>query len=172
MLAEGSRRDRRIRPFKHTGRRGLAQPLLCRRRLAVGSQRSRRAKRGEHHLAGRLAGKGYVAVAAARRGHGAEGAHVIAVGLQLVCGLRRAEALQLRGSVAGQHDERDTGRLGLDNRRVVVRQGRARGAHERHRTTARLRKAQTEKSRPALVDIHINSQILGSALLQLVGRHG
>ena len=172
MLAEGSRRDRRIRPFKHTGRRGLAQPLLCRRRLAVGSQRSRRAKRGEHRLAGRLAGKGDVAVAAARRGHGSEGTHMAAIGLQLVGGLRRAEALQLRGPVAGQHDERHPGRFRLDDRRVVVRERRARSAHERHGASTRLRETQAEKSRSALVDVHVNAQILGSALLQLVGRHG
>ena len=156
----------------HAGRHGLAQPLLHRRRLSVGSQRSRRAKRGEHRLASRLAGEGDVAVAAARRGHGAEGTHMAAIGLQLVGGLRRAEALQLRGPVARQNDERHPGRFRLDNRRVVVRQGRARGAHERHGATARLRKTQAEKSSPALVDIHVNSQILGSALLQFVGRHG
>ena len=145
------------------------------RRRLVGCARNQRGRRPQSRqtgLAGRLTGEGDVAIAAAGQRHGAEGPHVAAVGLQLVGGLRRAQALQLRGPVAGKHDKRHPRRFRLNDRRIVVRQRRARRAHKRHRAPRRLRHAQPQKRRAALVDVHEHPQRVGAAAGQLESRHG
>ncbi len=63
----------------------------------------------------------------------AEPAHCVPVQLELVDGLVGAGAAQLGRPVGGQHQQRHPGLVGLDDRGVEVRRGRARGAQHRRR---------------------------------------
>ena len=84
----------------------------------------------------------------------AEPAHRGAEELDLVERLAGADSAQLRGSVGAEHDERDRRFVGLADRRVVVGRRRPRGAEQRHRRAARLRRPEREEARRALVDEH------------------
>ena len=84
----------------------------------------------------------------------AEPAHRRAVELDLVDRLPGADPAQLGRPVGGQDDQRHARLVRLADRRVVVGRGRAGGAEQRHRRPRRLRGAEREEGRRALVDDH------------------
>ena len=84
----------------------------------------------------------------------AEPAHRVAVELDLVDRLAGADPAQLRRAVGAEHDQRHPRFVGLADRRVVVGDGGPGGAEQRHRLAARLRGAEREEGRRALVDDH------------------
>ena len=131
-----------------------------------------RPERGDARLAGGLAGEAQRSFVICGQGHPAIGAHVRAVSVRLIAGLRSAQPLQLWRAVGRQHDKRHARRLRLEAGRIVVCDGRTRRAHQRRRTTGRFRHAQRQESSAALVDVHIRAHPLRSAARQLVGGHG
>ena len=84
----------------------------------------------------------------------AEPAHRGAEELDLVDRLPGADPAQLRRPVGAEDDQRQRRFVGLADRRVVVGGRRARGAEQRHRLAARLRRAEREEAGRALVDDH------------------
>ena len=84
----------------------------------------------------------------------AEPAHRGAEELDLVDRLAGADPAQLRRPVGAQHHQRQRRFVGLADRRVVVGDGGAGGAEQRHRLAARLCGAEREEPRRALVDDH------------------
>ena len=84
----------------------------------------------------------------------AEPAHRGAEDLDLVDRLTGADPAQLRRPVGAEDDQRHSRFVGLDHRRVIVGDGRAGGAEQCHRLAARLRGAEREEGRRALVDDH------------------
>ena len=82
-----------------------------------------------------------------------EPADRVAVQVGLLDGLRRADAVQLRRTIGGQHQHRHARLMGLDDRCVKVRGGGAAGAQQRRRYAGRQRDAESgERSRPLVVE--------------------
>ena len=88
----------------------------------------------------------------------AEPADRVPVQLDLVDGLVRAGAAQLRRPVGGEHEQRYPGLACLDHGRVEVRRRGPRGADQRDRPPARLGQAEREKRGRPLVDPHMQPQ--------------
>ena len=86
-----------------------------------------RTERGRAHGA-RLAGEGEVGRPGSRKRHLPEAAHVVAIRLHLVDGLRRAQPLQPQRPVARKHDKRHARRLRFQHGGIVVCQRRSRRA--------------------------------------------
>ena len=84
----------------------------------------------------------------------AEPADRFAEGLDLVDRLARADAAQLRRPVGAEDDQRHADEVGLGDGGVVVGERRPRGAEQRHRLAARLRRAEREEPGRALVEDH------------------
>ncbi len=98
----------------------------------------------------------------------AEPADRVPVQLDLVDGLVRAGAAQLRRPVGGEHEQRHPGLAGLDHGPVEVRRRGPRGADQRDRPPARLGQAEREERGRPLVDPHMQSQARSPCLLRAV----
>ena len=96
----------------------------------------------------------------------AEPAHRVPVQLELVDGLVGAGAAQLGRPVGGQHQQRHAGLVGLDDRGVEVRRGRARGAQHRGGPAAGLGQAQGQERRRPLVDPNVQPQLAALARVE------
>ncbi len=79
-----------------------------------------RTERGQARIARRLAGEGEVGRPGSRKRHLPEAAHVVAIRLHLVDGLRRAKSLQPQRPVARKHDKRHARRLRFQHGGIVV----------------------------------------------------
>lgn len=90
----------------------------------------------------------------------------------MVGGLVGAHALQITGSVRGEHQQRQPAVVGLQDSRMQVGYRRPRRAHDRHRATGGPHETEGEVGRASLVDAHVQPHLFGLVGLGQREGHG
>ena len=88
-----------------------------------------------------------------------EGPHGGTENLQLVDRLIRTDVAKRRRSVGCERNERDVRQIRLDDGRMQVRCGRARGREHDSGNAAHLAEPEREEARRALIDAHMQDDL-------------